>query len=84
MHHECSAHAWPWERRCVDLIGPHKAKRKSRGVKIKLLRCVAMIDPAAGWLEIAEHDDKKSITVANIVEKQWLIRYPLPSLATLG
>jgi tRNA A37 N6-isopentenylltransferase MiaA len=31
-----------------------------------------MIDPATGWFEIKQYDDKKSITVANIVEQEWL------------
>jgi transposase InsO family protein len=42
-----------------------------------------MIDPATGWFEIKQYDDKKSITVANIVEQEWLTRYPRPSLITL-
>ena len=42
-----------------------------------------MIDPATEWFKIAQYDDKKSITVANIVEQQWLTRYPRPSLITL-
>jgi hypothetical protein len=31
-----------------------------------------MINPATGWFEIKQYDDKKSITVANIVEQEWL------------
>jgi transposase InsO family protein len=42
-----------------------------------------MIDPATGWFEIKQYDDKKSITVTNIVELEWLTRYPQPSLITL-
>jgi hypothetical protein len=71
----------PWERLCVDLIGPYKVN--SPNCKLPELKCVTMIDPANGWFEIAQYDDKKSITVANIVEKQWLSRYPRPSLITL-
>ena len=41
-----------------------------------------MIDPATGWFEIHPYDDKKSITVANIVEQQWLSRYPWPTQVT--
>ena len=33
--------------------------------------------------EVSQYDDKKSITVANIVEQQWLTQYPRPSLITL-
>jgi len=42
-----------------------------------------MIDPATGWFEIAQYDDKKSVTVVNIVEQQWLTWYPHPMLITL-
>jgi hypothetical protein len=42
-----------------------------------------MIDPATGWFEIKQYDDKKSITVVNIVEQEWLTHYPRPSLITL-
>ena len=42
-----------------------------------------MIDPVTGWFEIKQYDDKKSITVANIVKQEWLARYPRPYLTTL-
>ena len=42
-----------------------------------------MIDPVTGWFKIKQYDDKKSITVANIVEQEWLARYPRPYLITL-
>jgi hypothetical protein len=39
-----------------------------------------MLDPATGWFEIAQYaDDKHSISIASIVEQQWLARYPLPT-----
>ena len=41
-----------------------------------------MIDPATGWFEIAEYNDKYAITIANLFEQQWLSRYPRPSLVT--
>ena len=41
-----------------------------------------MIDPATGWFEICQYDDKRSITVANIVEQEWLSRYPWPTMIT--
>jgi transposase InsO family protein len=41
-----------------------------------------MIDPATGWFEVHEYDDKRSITVANIVEQEWLSRYPWPTQIT--
>jgi transposase InsO family protein len=38
-----------------------------------------MIDPATGWFEIAKYDDKRSISIANLVEQCWLSRYPWPT-----
>ena len=35
-----------------------------------------MIDSATGQFEIHQYDNKKSITVANIVEQEWFSRYP--------
>ena len=43
---------------------------------------MTIIDPATGWFEIVECDDKRSITIANLFEKTWLARYPRPSLIT--
>jgi len=71
----------PWERLCVDLIGPYTIERKD-GTTLNL-QAVTMIDPATGWFEIAQYDDKKAITVANIVEQTWLARYPRPNLCTI-
>ena len=76
------AEAIPWERLCVDLIGPYQLKT-NKGKQIKPLRCVTMIDPATSWFEIVEYDDKQAITVANIVEQNWLARYPRPSLVNI-
>ena len=36
-----------------------------------------MIDPVTGWFEIVQYDDKRSITIANLVETAWLSRYPI-------
>ena len=41
-----------------------------------------MIDPATGWFEIALYENKESNTIANIIEQQWLTRYPLPTQVT--
>ena len=41
-----------------------------------------MINSATGWFEIAQFLDKKFITIANLVEQQWLSRYSWMSLIT--
>ena len=68
---------------CVNLISPYKIRSKKHGHKIPELRCVMMINPVTGWFEIKQYDDKESITVANIVEQEWLARCPRPYLITL-
>ena len=37
-----------------------------------------MIDTLTGWLKITQHDNKISISIANLVETTWLSRYPRP------
>jgi Integrase zinc binding domain len=74
------AEATPWDKLCVDLIGPYKIRRK--GEKELICKCVTMIDPATSWFEIQQYDDKQSITVANIVEQEWFSRYPWPTQIT--
>ena len=38
-----------------------------------------MIDPATGWIEIAEIPDKRADTVADVIERTWFNRYPWPT-----
>jgi hypothetical protein len=57
-------------------FGPYNTKSNVKGVKIPPLKCITMIDPATGWFKIKQYDDKKSITVANIVEQEWLTCFP--------
>ena len=76
------AEAVPWERLCVDLIGPYTIERKNQ--ENLTLKAVTMIDPATGWLEIEQYlEDREAITIANIVENTWLTRYPRPDLCTI-
>jgi hypothetical protein len=62
------------------LIGPFKIRRK--GKEDLICRWVTMIDPATGWFEIQQYDDKQSITSANIIEQEWFSRYPWPMQVT--
>jgi hypothetical protein len=74
---EKTAEADPWDVLCVDLIGPYTIKRK--GKRKLTLWCVTMIDPATGWFEMKEIPNKEAITIANIVEQTWFMRYPWPT-----
>ena len=48
-----------------------------------ILKAVTMIDPATGQFQIAKHDDKCAITIANIIERTWLNRHPWPDQVNL-
>ena len=67
-------------RLCMDLIGPYTINCINKTVLT--CKCVTMIDPATGWFEIVQYPDKRSVTIANLVEQQWLTRYPWPALIT--
>ncbi len=75
------AEATPWDRMCVDLIGPYTIRRKKPHEDL-ICKCITMIDPATGWFEIHQIPDKRSDTIANIVEQEWLARYPRPTQVT--
>ena len=68
-----AAETSPWETPCVDLIGPHKMRRKGKHEPDLELKAVTMIDPATGWFETCTCDDKRAMTVANLVETTWLL-----------
>ena len=70
-----TAEADPWEVLCVDLIGPYQIKNKKSKEDIKL-HAVTMIDPASGWFEIVQIQNKEAHTVAEVVEQTWFSRYP--------
>ena len=78
---EKEAEAIPWDRLCVDLVGPYTIRQKGKKDPL-IMRCVTMIDPATGWFEIHEYEDKRSISVANIIEQEWFSRYPWPTQIT--
>jgi len=74
------AEATPWDKLCVDTIGTYKIRRK--GKPVLTCTCVTMIDPATGWFELHQIPDTRSDTLANVVEQEWLSRYPWPTQIT--
>ena len=59
----------PWNKLCVDLIGPYKMCRKGP----LILKAVTMIDPVTGWFEVRQYSNKKAMTITNLVEITWLV-----------
>ena len=74
------AEAIPWDKLCIDLIGPYTIRRK--GQKDLVCKAVTMIDPATGWFEVHQIGDKRSDTVSNVAEQEWFARYPWPTQVT--
>jgi hypothetical protein len=74
------AESQPWERSCVDMIGPHQTRRK--GKKTLRLQAIAVIDPATGWFEIVQSETKTADVAANRAEIAWLSRHPWPMRIT--
>ena len=66
----------PWHTLCINLISPYEI---GQGKNKTQLYCLTMIDPATGWFEIAEIPNKKADFIANILEINWLTRYPWPT-----
>ena len=48
-----------------------------RGKTLKLWR-LTIINPATGWFEMVQIPNKTDAAIADITEKTWFIRYPLP------
>ena len=38
-----------------------------------------MIDLATGWFEMVQIPNKEAYTIADVVERTWLMRYPWPT-----
>jgi cleavage and polyadenylation specificity factor subunit 1 len=73
------ADAGPWEKVCIDMIGPYTIKQGTGENANKItIHCVTMIDPATGWFEMVNTTTKDAATIADIVETTWLTRYPIP------
>ena len=73
----------PWHTLCIDLVGPYKFGdeyiNKRKNPHHCTLRCLTMLDPATGFFEVVEIDEKKADYIANILEMHWLCRYPWPT-----
>ena len=37
-----------------------------------------MIYPITGWSQVTQYNDKREMSIANLVETTWLSRYPRP------
>ena len=63
----------PWNKLCVDIIGPYNIRIK--GKEPLTLKVVTIIDPVTGWFKVTQYCNKKAIGIANLVETIYLVRY---------
>ena len=55
-----------WNKLCVDITVPYKILIQGREPII--LKSVTMIDLITGWFIITQYNNKKSMTIKNLVE----------------
>jgi hypothetical protein len=65
---EKEAEERPWDKMCIDLIGPYTICRKGQANLI--CKYVTMMDPSASWLKSHQYNDKQAIPVASIAKEE--------------
>ena len=45
-----------------------------------ILKYLTIIDPAIGWLDIVQYNDKQEDIIENLIYQAWLCRYPKPTI----
>ena len=68
----------PWNKLCVDLIGPYVIRRKVQQENLHL-KAITIIYPLTGWFEIMKYNDKRAISIEDLNENTWPYRYPIPT-----
>ena len=51
-------------------------KINNKGKYSLILKSITMINPVAAWFEVTQYDDKKAMSIENLVESTWMSRYP--------
>ena len=54
----------------------HIKKLKEENLNLKAFN---MVYPVTGWFEITEYENKRVISIAQLVETTWLTRYQRPT-----
>ena len=62
-------------------MGPYKIRIEGHDKSI-IIKAKFTIDPVTGCFEIIQYKDKRADTIANLVDKTWLCRYPCPKILT--
>ena len=62
-----------WDKLCVGLIWPYTILREVNKENLHL-KDVTMIDSVIGWFEILQYENKRAISISNLVETTWISR----------
>ena len=58
-------------------MGTYDIRRKGEKENLNI-KAFTMVDSVTRWFEITKHENKRAISIANLVETTWLTRYPRP------
>ena len=61
----------------MHLGGPYVIIIKGKKENLHL-KSITMVDPVTGWFEKLQNGDKRTITIAKLVETEWMSRYHRP------
>ena len=66
-----------WNKICVDIIDTYIIIWKGQKENLEL-KAVTMKDPVTGWSKIMQYNNKREISIVNLVGTKWLSKYPRP------
>jgi hypothetical protein len=61
----------PWHTICVNTIGPYSVTKK-HDMELNLL-AITICDPATGWFDVTEIEDKTAAETAKIFDQIWFV-----------
>ena len=61
------------------MCGSHSLLQNDlKGIEPIILKAVTITNPVTGWFEITQYNDKKAMTIENLVKTTWQVRYTWP------
>ena len=61
---------------CEYIVGPYFIRRKVQKENI-ILKVFMAINPVTGWSKIMQYNDKRAISITNLVETTWMSRHTI-------
>ena len=67
----------PWKKLFVDVIRSDLIKKNNQKEYLNI-EAVTMIYHVTGWFEVTQYNNKRVMEIDNLVEINWVSRYPRP------